>query len=158
MTTLGNDGTAPNVDVTIHIAKSGNPQAEAVINRDLVRLLCLIRETGSMREVCERTCCSERKVQRMLKRFTDATGLKLLHYHGPHGTELAPAGKQCIILYSAALRSVQRIAEEQGLPGAPAMDMYASVEDGKMRMGTAQLKGRARDPTGARERVNPIND
>lgn len=138
--------TGATIDVTIHIKKGSTAQPTAAIDRELVRFLCLVRESGSVQAACDRLHCSTRKAQRMLRRFTEATGLELLHYHGWQGTELTPAGEQCIVLYAAALQSVQRIVREQGFGTGRPIEMDAVCEDGRLRMGTAQLKSVAQNP------------
>ena len=134
------------IDVTIHMKKGSTAQPTTAIDRELVRFLCLVRESGSVQAACDRLHCSTRKAQRMLRRFTEATGLELLHYHGWQGTELTPAGEQCIVLYTAALQSIQRIVREQGFGTGRPIEMNAICEDGRLRMGTAQLKSAAQNP------------
>ena len=133
------------IDVTIHMKKGSTAQPTTAIDRELVRFLCLVRESGSVQAACDRLHCSTRKAQRMLRRFTEATGLELLHYHGWQGTELTPAGEQCIVLYTAALQSIQRIVREQGFGTGRPIEMNAICEDGRLRMGTAQLKSEAQN-------------
>lgn len=145
------------VDVTIHVKKGSTAQPAAVIDRELVRFLCLVRDSGSVQRACERMHCSTRKVQRMLRRFTEATGMELLRYHGWQGTELTPAGKQCIVLYAAALQSVQRIVRDQGL-GNASSQLQATCENGRLKMEASQLRGRARDPTKQEANEQTIND
>lgn len=149
--------TGATVDVTIHVKKGSTVQPAAAIDRELVRFLCLVREAGSVQAACDRLHCSTRKAQRMLKRFTEATGLELLDYHGWQGTALTPAGEQCVVLYAAALKSVQRIVREQGLGTNRPVEMDAICEDGRLRMHTSQLRGRARDPTGSGAGEQQIN-
>lgn len=145
------------VDVTIHVKKGSTAQPAAAIDRELVRFLCLVREAGSVQEACDRLHCSTRKAQRMLRRFTECTGLELLSYHGWQGTELSPAGKQCIVLYAAALKSIQHIVREQGLGNVPSQ-LQASCENGHLKMEASQLRGAASRPPKPDTPPKPIND
>lgn len=137
----GRSNAAKRVDVTIHIKGLNSAQPEAALDRKLVEFLYHVRDTGSVQAASERMHYSPRKAQRMLKSFSDASGLELLDYHGRHGTELTPAAVQCIALYVASLKSVQRIVEERGLPQKDlSINLSASNENGTLRLKTNQFK------------------
>ena len=157
MNSAGVAKTGATVDVTIHVKKGSAALPAAAIDRELVRFLCLVRETGSVQEACDCLHCSTRKAQRMLRRFTERTGLQLLSYHGWQGTELSAAGKQCIVLYAAALKSVQHIVHEQGLGSAPSQ-LQATCENGRLRMEASQLRGTASLPPKPNTSSKAIND
>lgn len=137
------------VDVTIHIKGMGKSQPEATIDRSLVEFLCHVRKTGSVQDACDAMHFSARKVQRMLKRFEEASGIELLSYHGWQGTELTAAGNRCIALYGEALQSVRQIVREHGgtLQGSVNLDMYAVSAGGTLKLAAQPFQGRSRDPT-----------
>ena len=132
------------VDLTIHIRKGNAAQPAASLNRSLVMFLCEVQETGSVQEACNRLNCSTRQAQRALKHFSDVTGINLLSYHGPKGTELTPAGMQCIALYGVSLQSLRRIVRKQGLPKNPAfMDLCVTCEDGHLKFRKTEFQTQA---------------
>lgn len=142
----GTSNAAKRVDVTIHIKGLNSAQPAAALDRRLVEFLCHVRDTGSVQAACERQHYSPRKAQRMLKRFSDESGLELLDYHGWHGTELTPAAVQCIALYVASLKSVQQIVEERGLPqNNTPVRLSATNENGTLKLSTGQLKDIRKD-------------
>lgn len=119
------------VDVSILLKrKEGALNGYAIIDRNLVDLLIAIRDTGSVQSACDQLCCSTRNAQRLLKRFTENSGLEVLRHKGPHGTELTTEGQQCIDLYVAARTCVQQIVREGRLPRAlPPLPHYPIPDD-----------------------------
>ena len=100
--------TSLSIDVAISLGKrSGLP--EAVIDRQLVDLLLAIEETASVGKSCEHLHISVRSAQRLLKRFSDGSGLRLTERRGCRGTAITDEGVRCIALYAATLSCVSQL-------------------------------------------------
>lgn len=117
------------IDVAISLRKEdGLP--EAIINRQLVDFLLAIEKTASMKTSCDRMHISLRSAQRMLKKFTDGSGLRLIEHHACLGSVLTNEGKQCIALYVATLDCINQLLKEHALPRAlPSLTGYPQGAD-----------------------------
>lgn len=121
---------ALNVDVSISFCKGKRTDANAVIDRSLVRLLLAVRETGSMKTACEKLCITPRQAQRILKRFTDSSGIKPLSHHGQQGTCLSEQGIRCIEIYAEVRRLAACLVHDSGIMQTPA-DLHLYSQEGK---------------------------
>lgn len=118
------------VDVSITLKKEAGTMPAAVIDRELVNLLLEIDDRKSVSEACERINCSTRQAQRMLRRFTDGSGLKLLRHHGQKGASLSDEAEQCIALYAALLQCAEQLLRERPLPRPlPPLSGYPTEHD-----------------------------
>lgn len=98
--------------VAVSLEKGGSANAPASIDRQLIDFLLVIESTGSVSEACERLNCSTRHAQRMLRRFTDGSGLVLLEHHGSRGTTLSGDARRCIALYAALNQCAENLLKE----------------------------------------------
>ena len=110
------DQAALSVDVAISLGKGEDALPAVLIDRPLVDLLLEIDRAGSVSEACRRLNISTRKAQRMLKGFSDGSGLRLLLHRGSKGTELTNVARQCIALHAASSRCAERLLRESPLP------------------------------------------
>lgn len=122
------------VDVAITLKKGNGMDMPAVIDRQLIDLLLEINDKGSVSEACGRINCSTRQAQRMLKRFSDGSGLKLLRHHGQKGTSLSEEARQCIALYVALRQCTEQLLRENSLPRSlPPLSGFPSKHDWEHR-------------------------
>ena len=106
-----------NVDVSILLRRVDSEASPvAVVDRELVDLLTAIRDTGSVQRACRKLRISTRHAQRIVKRFTDGSGIRLLRHRGSLGTELTEGGRQCIDMHAAARKRVEQVVRGCELP------------------------------------------
>lgn len=106
------DQTGMYVDVAISLKKGNGTEPPAVIDRELIDLLLAIDGAGSVSEACEQVNRSTRQAQRLLKRFSDGSGLRPLKHHGRKGTMLSDEARQCIALYVALRQCAEQLLRE----------------------------------------------
>ena len=104
------------VDIGITLKKGSRTAPPAVLDRSMIDLLLAIDGTNSIAEACEMVCCSTRHAQRMMKRFTDGSGLTLVKHHGSKGTSLTDEARQCIALYVASRQCTEQLLKKHPLP------------------------------------------
>ena len=118
------------LDVAILLRRNHDVAQDAVLDRKLIDLLLAIEDTNSVAKACERLCCSTRYAQRMIKRFSDASGLELLKHRGWQGTELTDEAHQCIALYVATRSCTEQIVMTNDFPRAlPALNQFPNKHD-----------------------------
>ena len=118
------------VDVAITLKRGSEMGLPAVIDWELVSLLIEIEDKGSVSEACARLNRSTRQAQRMLKRFTNGSGLILLKHHGQKGTSLSDEARQCIALYVASLQCTEQLLQKNPLPRPlPPLNGYPTEHD-----------------------------
>lgn len=99
-------------DAAISIKKLPSAARPAVIDRLLVELLLAIDREGSVSLACRQLNCSTRHAQRMLKRFSEGSGIELLEHHGSKGTTLSDEARQCIAFYMAFCKHAEWLLGE----------------------------------------------
>ena len=118
------------VDVAITLKKGNGTTPPAVLDRPMIDLLLAIDGAKSIAEACEMVCCSTRHAQRMLKRFTDGSGLTLVKHHGSKGTSLSDEARQCIALYAASRQCTEQLLKKYPLPRPlPPLNGYPTEHD-----------------------------
>lgn len=104
------------VDVAITLKKGSGTAPPAILDRSMIDLLLAIDGAESITEACEMVSCSTRHAQRMMKRFTDGSGLTLVKHHGSKGTNLSDEARQCIALYVASRECTEQLLKKYPLP------------------------------------------
>lgn len=118
------------VDVAITLKKGTGTAPPAVLDRPMIDLLLAIDDAESITEACEMVCCSTRHAQRMMKRFTDGSGLTLVKHHGSKGTSLTVEARQCIALYVASRQCTEQLLRKYPLPRPlPPLSGYPTEHD-----------------------------
>ena len=118
------------VDVAITLKKGSGTVPPAVLDRSMIDLLLAIDSSESITEACEMVCCSTRHAQRMMKRFTEGSGLTLVKHHGFKGTSLSDEARQCIDLYVALRQCTEQLLKKHPLPRPlPPLSGYPTEHD-----------------------------
>lgn len=118
------------VDVAILLRRNGTLEEPTSIDRKLVDLLLAVEDTHSVTKACERLSYSTRYAQRMMKRFTERSGIELLKHRGQWGSELTDGARECIALYVAARSCSEQLIRTHDFSRAlPPLTNYPSSKD-----------------------------